>query len=220
MKMENTTEEYLEAVFKQNHEDGKSTIASIASAFNITYQSAREKIQNLHKNGYANHIKGRIELTEAGEKRAKDVIRKHRLSEIFLTKTLGLPLDEVHEEACLFEHVLSEKVADALEKFLEYPENCPHGHPIPDRDGNLKEPDLTPLSDLSVGDSGKVAELGENSKSVLKEMMSLGILPGSTVELKQIAPFKGAFLISVNGTSHYSISRETAKKIRVEKSEA
>lgn len=214
MKMENTTEEYLEAIFKQNHEENRATTASIASFFGITYQSAREKIKNLKKNGYAESEKEFIILTKAGEKRAKDVIRKHRLSEIFLTQTLGLPWDEVHEEACLFEHVLSDKVADALEKFLGYPENCPHGHPIPDKEGRIKEQELLPLTKLNPGDRAKVVELEENSRDILKELMALGILPGSIIELKQIAPFRGAYLISVNETSHYSISPVTAEKIK------
>ncbi len=214
MKLENTTEEYLEAIYKLS-EENRPTVAGLATCFKISNQSVREKIKNLTREGYLENSKDGIILTDKGSVRAKDVIRKHRLAERFLTDTLGLPWDEVHEDACLFEHIMSEKVADALEKFLNYPENCPHGHPIPDKNGIINEQKHIKLSTLSAGDEAIVARIDESSSALLKSLLSLGILPNSKIEVQQISPFHSAFMIKINGVCCYSIGQDVADKIWV-----
>lgn len=214
-RKDNTTEEYLEAIFKLSIDNKKVRIATIAKEFNIRNQSASEKVKSLEKDGYITLDSTGIHLTEKGESRAKDVIRKHRLAERFLVDVLGLKFDEVHEEACLFEHVISEKVADALEAFLNYPEHCPHGHPIPDKHGNIEITNLKKLSELAPGDCATVKEIDESSITLLKQLFSLGILPECKIVLRQVAPFRSAFMIEVNNLCCYSIGSEIADKIKV-----
>lgn len=216
MKIENNTDEYLEAIYKISDEEEKVTIAKLAQTLNIRPQSAREKINGLDKDKYINYSKDGITLTDKGIIRAKDIIRKHRLAERFLKDSLGLDWDEVHEEACLFEHIMSQRVADALEKFLNYPSNCPHGHPIPSKDGQIKKEDkLKKLSELHSGAKATVKKIDEQSSALLKQLMSLGILPECKIELKQIAPFHSAFMVEINNLCCYSIGQDIAKKIWV-----
>ena len=217
-KSENTTEEYLEAIYKLNEINNKTAVSDMAGELKISVQSVREKIKNLEKEGYVHYSteKG-ISLTEKGTARAKNVIRKHRLAERFLRDSLGLEWDEVHEEACLFEHIMSENVADALEKFLNYPENCPHGHPIPDKQGIINKKKHTKMSELSTGELAIVEKIDETSKALLKSLLTLGILPGKQIELQQIAPFGSAFMICIDGVCSYSIGKDVAEKIWVSK---
>lgn len=215
-KSENTTEEYLEAIYKFSDGGNKTAVSDMANELKISPQSVREKLKGLEKDGYINYSTDKgILLTDKGTIRAKNVIRKHRLAERFLRDSLGLEWDEVHEEACLFEHIMSEKVADALEKFLNYPENCPHGHPIPDKQGIISNIKYTKMSELSAGEIAKVEKIDETSKALLKSLLALGILPGKKIELQQIAPFGSAFMICLDGVCSYSIGRDVAEKIWV-----
>ncbi len=219
MRIDSTTEEYLEAIYKFNEKKEKINTKDLADYFKIRPQSAREKLKNLSKEGYLVTNRSGIELTVKGIERAKDVIRKHRLAERFLSDILKLDWDEIHEEACLFEHTMSSKVADALEKYLDFPEKCPHGNPIPDKNGQIKKDDsfleLEKLSSLQSGDNAIVKKIDESSSQLLRQLLSLGILPESKLHIKQIAPFRSAFLIEINNLCCYSLGREIAEKIWV-----
>lgn len=219
MRIDNTTEEYLEAIYKFNEKKEKLNTKELADYFKIRPQSAREKLKNLSKEGYLTTNRTGIELTIKGIERAKDVIRKHRLAERFLSDILKLDWDEVHEEACLFEHTMSCKVADALEKYLDFPNTCPHGNPIPDKNGQIKTDEVqklfTKLSSLQAGQNAIVKKIDESSSQLLRQLLSLGILPESKLHIKQIAPFRSAFLIEINNLCCYSLGREVAEKIWV-----
>lgn len=216
---ENITEEYLEAVYKLSENGEKVNLTKLADHLNLRPSTVWEKLQKLFKEGYLlQGDKKALSLTEKGEAKAKDVIRKHRLVEQFLVNTLGLPWDEVHEEACKFEHIMSTKVADALENFLNYPESCPHGHPIPDKNGTILEEPHELLSGLRPGESASVVKVEENSQTLLKHLLSLGIMPGTDITLEQIAPFNGAFLIRMDKECCcYALGREIAGKIWIHK---
>lgn len=212
-----STEECIESIYKLGHEGTPTSLKSLADYLHLKPATVLEKVNRLIKLGIARRVdKKGIVLTRAGEKQAIDIIRKHRLAERFLVDVLGLPWEEVHDDACKFEHIMSDKVADALEKFLNHPESCPHGHPIPDRRGRINKEQYSRLSELGAMDCCQVVRVSEDSPQHLRYLATLGLFPDTPVKVEQVAPFNGPLLVRVRD-SCYAVGREIAKKIWVKK---
>ncbi len=129
--------------------------------------------------------------------------------------TLGIPWEEVHEDACLLEHALSPRVQEALERFLENPAECPHGHPIPAADGTVADRAGEPLSEQATACEAAVLRVEDEDEDLLTYLASLGMFPGTTVKVCDVAPFKGPMMVEVGG-SRYALGRDIADKIVVE----
>ena len=130
---------YLREIYKLHAEDGKVTVTALARRLNVSDPSASAMVKKLAALELAQHERYRgVELTEAGERVALEVIRHHRLLELYLAETLGLHIDDVHAEADRLEHALSEELESRIDQALGYPTHDPHGDPIPD--ANLKWP--------------------------------------------------------------------------------
>ncbi len=119
-------------------------------------------------------------LTEEGERQALQLVRKHRLAERFLTDVLGISWDKAHEEACKFEHVLDEEVEDGLDRLLSSPATCPHGHPIPSKQGVVKHQPSKRLCELGAGDKCVIVLISEEEPEMLRYLASLGLFPQAT----------------------------------------
>jgi len=211
------TEEYVESIYKLEREGPPPNLKRLADYLHLSPATVLEKVKKLIKHGLARQTPRKsIVLTPDGEKQAVEVIRKHRLAERFLVDVLGLPWDDVHDDACRFEHIMSDRIADALEKFLSFPDRCPHGYPIPDREGRIREEQSTRLSELCAGDSCEVVRVAEDSPELLHHLSTLGLIPRSTIYIEQVAPFNGAFLLRVNDAC-YALGRDVAGKIWVRK---
>ena len=124
-----------------------------------------------------------VRLTRQGLELTMRVGRRHRLIEQFLVDVLNLDWSEVHAEAEVLEHHMSDRLVDAIDKVLGYPQEDPHGHPIPDADGNLRERDLAPLGELSTGEAATVRELRSDAPARLQRFKELGLVPGARVEM-------------------------------------
>jgi DtxR family Mn-dependent transcriptional regulator len=157
-----------------------------------------------------------VELTEAGTKIALEVLRHHRLVELYLAEALGVPWDRVHEEAEKWEHVLSETLADRMDTLLGYPTNDPHGAPIPTRHGDIADPHETRLIDLKPGQSATIAEVSDHDPSLLRYLASKTLYPNTLIELVDIAPFDGPLTVRV-GQHEHTLGREVAGHIFVVK---
>ena len=128
---------YLREIYKLREEDGKVTVTALARRLNVSDPSASAMVKKLTALELAQHERYRgVELTDAGERVALEVIRHHRLLELYLAETLGLRVDEVHDEADRLEHALSEELEERIDKALGYPTHDPHGDPIPDANLN------------------------------------------------------------------------------------
>mgnify|MGYP000038283757 CR=1 FL=1 len=158
-----------------------------------------------------------ITLTPKGQRAARTLVRRHRLSERFLTDVLGLDWESAHREACRLEHVLSPEVEGKLAEMLGNPETCPHGYPIPDENGHIKEEEeIKPLCDFCVDERGCIARVEEEEPQLLQYLASLGLLPETDIEVKDVAPFGGPLLVKV-GDTQYALGREVASKIWTKK---
>lgn len=220
-------EEYLEALFKLSGEKEALTPTRLAEHMKVTPPTVLDMLRRLEKEGYVRYQgpgagKGKGEgygrarrtilLTPKGERAARTLIRRHRLSERFLTDMLGLDWESAHREACRLEHVISPEVEEKLSEMLGNPETCPHGYPIPDENGHMVEEDIKPLCDFHPDESGCIARVEEDEPQLLQYLASLGVMPDVNVEVKEVAPFGGPLLVRIRD-AQYALGREVASKI-------
>ena len=208
-----TLEEYLEAIYKAG-EHGEVRPGQLAEALGVSAPTVTATLGRLQTRGLIERPSGGVALTTTGRQAALDIIRRHRLAERFLVDALGLSWDEVHDEACLLEHALSPRVQEALETFLENPEVCPHGHPIPTADGEIAEQVGAPLCNAGSGAEVEIVRVEDEDGELLSYLASLGMFPGTAVKVCDVAPFKGPLLVEV-GDSRYALGRDVAEKIVV-----
>jgi DtxR family Mn-dependent transcriptional regulator len=193
-------EDYLKAIYEVERDQGRAATTILAERLGVTPASATGMIKKLADLGLVVHepYQG-VMLTEAGRKIALEVIRHHRLIERFLAETLGVPWDRVHEEAHRIEHVLSEDLEERLDALLGHPATCPHGSPIPSREGVVAETPSIRLGDLEPGRSATVAEVSDHDPALLRYFGGLGLYPGVAVQLVDRAPFGGPLVVRVEG---------------------
>jgi DtxR family Mn-dependent transcriptional regulator len=204
-------EDYLEEI-KRLEEDGERITATVlARILEVSLPSASEMLKRLAGEGYLKREQGgAILLTPEGRRLAHTMLRRHRLVECLLVEKLGMAWHEVHGEAHRIEHAISARVEEALAKALDYPDYCPHGHPICPVD--LRE--LRRLTEVEVGGQGTVAQISEIKEEVLPYLDQLGVRPGIELRVKDVAPLEGPISVETEeGVS--SIGRELASLIRV-----
>jgi DtxR family transcriptional regulator, Mn-dependent transcriptional regulator len=207
-------EEYLESIYKLQQEHRRVSTSSLAEHLKLSAPSVSEMVKKLEGKGLLSHTEKGVCLTEEGKSIAKKVVRRHRLSERLLTDILGFKWDEVHEEACRLEHAISPEMEDRIAESLGNPRTCPHGHPIPDKDGLLVKEKVRPLSELKASGKGVIVNVFEEDPNMLKYLASLGLIPGVCVRVEEVAPFGGPLIVCVSG-SRYALGREVASKIKV-----
>ncbi|MDD5473075.1 MAG: metal-dependent transcriptional regulator [Candidatus Methanoperedens sp.] len=207
-------EEYLESIYKLQQEQHPVSTSRLAEHLKLSPPSVSEMIKKLVHKGLVNQIEKGVCLTEEGNKMAKKVIRRHRLSERLLTDILGFKWDEVHDEACRLEHAISTEMEDRIAASLGNPRTCPHGHPIPDKDGVFIKEIVKPLSELKAMDKGIIVSVFEEDPKMLQYLASLGLIPDVCVKVEEVAPFGGPLIVCVSG-SRYALGREVASKIKV-----
>ncbi|HTV93708.1 MAG TPA: metal-dependent transcriptional regulator [Verrucomicrobiae bacterium] len=210
-----SVEEYLEAVYRLEREGPGVTTSGLASSLGVAPASVSGMLKKLAKDGYLEQVsRGEVKLTEKGLAVGVRVLRRHRLAERLLTDVLGMPWDQVHDEACMLEHAISANVEAQLLKLLKDPTTCPHGQPIPPSD--LSNPVQTgePLAQVPEGTRGRVESVTEEFPEILRYLAEIGVRPGVEITLVQKAPLGGPLTISVDGKRH-AISLELAGLVTV-----
>ena len=172
-------EEYCETIFELREDDVDVIQARVAERLEISRPAVSEMIKRMEGEGLVQLSGGTITLTDSGLRLAERVVRRHRLAERFLTDMLGLSWAEAHKEAGKWEHVISEKVEQAIMRVLDNPTTCPHGNPIPG--SNYAAPAAVPLVDLGVGSGFTVSRIPEElefSPGLLEFLEEAEVLPG------------------------------------------
>lgn len=208
-----TLEEYLEAVYKLS-ERGEVRPTQLAEALGVSGPTVTATLRRLEAAGLIERPAGGVTLTPEGRTQALSILRRHRLAERFLADVLGLPWDVVHDEACRLEHALSPQVQAALEKYMDNPQVCPHGHPIPDADLAIAELAGTPLSEHRAGEQLEVLRVAEDDEKLLAYLASLGMFPGAGIAVDDVSPFNGPFLLTVAHQT-FALGRDVAAKVIV-----
>ena len=194
-----------------------SALADCMGVANASVTGMLKKLDDLEPKLVDYKPYGGVQLTEAGEKIAREVLRHHRLIETYLIEALGFRWDEVHEEADQLEHVLSDALEDRIAEYLGHPEVDPHGDPIPTRDGDLAAGGAVSVNNLKVGERGRVIRVIDDAR-LLRYLDDLGIKLSSEIELVERGPFEGPLHIKVKGQpNQHALSPQAAKQIFIKK---
>lgn len=211
-RISQSEEEYLEAIYRLSQErEEKIRIKSLAKAIGVKDPSVVEMISRLGKKSLVKHSEDGVFLTKKGKLQAIKVVRRHELAERLLSDVLGYPLDKVHELACKLEHVVDEEMEDRIEKILKNPSSCPHGSPIPSRNGKVRR-DNFPTLDQSKDTVCTIVKIFEEPE-VLRRLISLNLLPGTTIQIVEKLP-NGAVAVMC-GKSKIALSKNIASNIWV-----
>jgi DtxR family Mn-dependent transcriptional regulator len=212
-------EDYIKTIYTLALEESPVSTSRVAAARLVKPASATSMIQRLAKLKLVNYAKHYgVTLTETGEKLALEVIRHHRLLELYLMEALGFSWDEVHEQADILEHVISEKLEERIAAALNYPQFDPHGDPIPALDGSMASMNTLTLTAVPAGERVRVARILDDSNSeLLRYLAGLELVPGAAVRVVTVAPFLGPLTIEVGGVSQV-IGRNLTDLILVESS--
>lgn len=209
-------EDYLKAVYRLREGGAQVTTQRLAEELGVTGPSVTNMIKRLHDLRLLRHSRYRgVELTEAGAKVALEILRHHRLLELYLAETLGMPWDQVHAEAERLEHHLSDQLEARMDSVLGFPTHDPHGDPIPSREGTIDRVPGVLLIDLHAGQQGTVTRVSDRDPEQLRYLGGLGLYPGVTVVVLEQLPFEGPIRIAVNDVEHV-IGRPLAAAVHVE----
>lgn len=215
-----TVENYLKAIFQLSDADRGKTVSTgqIAEALGVSPGTVTSMLKTLAEASLATYrpYEG-VELTPAGRALALRVIRRHRLIELFLVRTLELSWDEVHDEAENMEHAVSDWLVDRIEEHLGHPTVDPHGDPIPTADGAIQRPDAVPLADLPEGQHFRVVRVLDQSPAFLRELSESGIAIGVSGSVSK-SHDDGARTVEFNGAPH-QIDHRVAANVCVDRVE-
>lgn len=218
MMFSQSEENYIKAIYHLGVEvtKGISTNA-IAKKLETKASSVTDMIKKLSEKEVVVYKKYQgVTLTDFGKKTAANIIRKHRLWEVFLVEELNFSWDEVHEVAEQLEHIKSPKLIDELDAFLGYPKRDPHGDPIPDKDGNLPQIQKSLLATLQKNEKGVCVGVNDTSSEFLRFLDKQEIGLGQDIEVLDKEPFDDSFLVKING-KEITISNKVANNIYIQK---
>jgi DtxR family Mn-dependent transcriptional regulator len=213
-----SVEDYLKAIYKleaQNETVPVST-GEVARSMDVSPASASNMIKRLGDLDFLTYeaYEGAT-LTDHGRKVALEVIRHHRLLELYLKEVMGFEWGEIHDEAERLEHHISERFEDRIEEMLGHPTRDPHGHPIPSRDGIVDELPTHTLADLEPGTSARIDQISDEDADLLHLLEQRGLMPGVAVEVVDARPLEGLLVVAVDGTEQL-IGHPVAEKVYVD----
>ena len=210
-------EDYAKAIYALERRGGETvTTNALAERMGVTAASASGMVKRLGELGLVEHQPYHgVSLTEDGTRVALEVIRHHRLLELYLVTSLGVSWDRVHAEAEVLEHVLSEELEELIAAKLGDPTLDPHGDPIPTRDLELQEPATESLQALEPGARGIFARVSDSHPDMLRFLAQRGIAPGSELEVIDKQPFGGPLFVRFGNDVHV-LGGDLALAMRVE----
>lgn len=217
MKNNTSIEDYLKNIYSLRQLNGKVSTSQLAEKMGISPASVSEMLSKLAKTGYVKHTPYKDpELTKKGDEIAVNLIRKHRIWEVFLTEYLKYPWDKIHNEAELLEHASSDDLIAKLEEFLDFPQYDPHGDPIPDRNGHIVKDKSVKLSELNVGDKATITRVSDESSEVLVYLTKMNIKLNDPILIIDKINFDNSIQISCNNEKIF-LSEKLASNIFVNK---
>jgi DtxR family Mn-dependent transcriptional regulator len=202
MRPSEAVENYAKAIYSLQHRTGEPVATNdLADRLQVTPASASGMIKKLADQGLVEHVPYRgVQLTRDGEHIALEVLRHHRLLELYLVEQLGVPWDRVHEEAEALEHVISEDLEARIAAKLGNPTHDPHGDPIPDAELQIDETSTRSLADLEPGDRGLFVRVSDSDPAMLRYLSERGVSLGDAFEVLDRQPFGGPLTVRFGDT--------------------
>ncbi len=214
-----TVENYLKHLYTELHDiDGELLpMGKLAQALSVTPGTATTMVKALADHDLVKYeARSGVRLTPGGERLALNVIRRHRLVELFLVQTLGLDWSEVHEEAEELEHAISEKVLDKIDGLLGHPQFDPHGDPIPRAKGGLSPQSLRTLAECDLHKPLRIARVRAQGTQFLQTMQRLGLTPGVQVVVEARDKFAESLTVRAGNRAPVNLGLSAATKLLVE----
>jgi len=218
MDVSDAMQDYAKAIYALEGKSGggAATTNDLAARLGVTPASASSMVKKLAEAGLAEHVPYRgVRLTGDGRRVALEVMRHHRLLELYLAEHLGVPWDRVHDEAEALEHVLSEDLEARIAAKLGHPTHDPHGDPIPTADLEVDEGRTSSLQDVPVGATGRVVRVSDGDPALLRHLEDRGIGIGAPFELVDRQPFDGPLTVRV-GAGEQVLGERVARAVRVD----
>jgi DtxR family transcriptional regulator, Mn-dependent transcriptional regulator len=210
-----TVQDYLKAIFALQENQEAVATSTLAARLGVTPPSVSAMLKKLARKKLVRHTPYQpVQLTKAGERIALEVIRHHRILELYLTEVLGYSWEQVHAEAERLEHVISEELEDRLFQALGAPTRDPHGHPIPSREGRLAGPAVSRLSDLPLGVAAVIARVSDRDPAMLRYLRDRGLVPDAAITVLAKEPFNGPLTVRSGHAAHV-LGLELARHIQV-----
>ena len=208
-------ENYLKSIYHLSLNDAVVSTNQIAASLNTKAASVTDMLKKLADKQLINYARYQgVSLTEAGEKIAVHIIRKHRLWEYFLVEKLHFKWDEVHDMAEEMEHISSTELIDRLEKFMGYPKHDPHGDPIPDSKGQFKKHELKPVALVGVNESGIISGVRDHSPAFLQYLEKQQLTIGKKITVADIVDYDHSMILQIDDNK-INISREVANNLLI-----
>jgi len=211
-----TVENYLKAIYRITAErDKPAATGEVAAAVAVSPGAATSMLKSLTEMGLATHARYEgVTLTDKGAAVALGIIRRHRLIELFLHRTLGLSWDEVHEEAEHMEHAVSDRLVDRIEAYLGYPKLDPHGDPIPSAEGVVASLDYAALADAERGATVRIVRVSDQSADFLRFLADRGVALNAVCEVVDRQPAADMLELRVGGQT-VTLGLEAARLLQV-----
>ncbi len=213
MVLSQAVEDYLKTIYTLEAEGDKATTTKIANSLEVSSASATNMVKRLSEMGLVDYqsYKG-ASLTDSGRKIALEIIRHHRLLELYLLEVMGYSWDEVHEEAEKLEHHISERFEEKIANLLDDPTHDPHGDPIPTKEGLMPEMDAQPLNEAELDQEYIVSRVKDQDPELLRYLEKIGLLPGIKIKVKEKAPFQGPITLLIEKNEQV-IGNEVSRNI-------
>jgi DtxR family Mn-dependent transcriptional regulator len=212
-----SVEDYVKVIYKLQSEEETVSTTALAKRMKTTPAAATKMMKALAESRLLDYTPYYgVKLTAAGEKVALEVIRHHRLLELYLHEALGYGWDEVDAEAEKLEHHISEDFEDRIERLLDYPVRDPHGDPIPSRDGTIAPQRGESLAESEAGDTLVILRVRDSDPEVLRYLSRIGVRLEGVIRVREKQPFNGPLLLEIAGETH-SVGRELAGHVFVER---
>lgn len=210
-------EDYLKAIYRLSEDVERVTTQAIADRLGVAAPSVTGMIKRLAELKLVDHERHRsVTLTATGRKAALEIVRHHRLLELYLAEALGYTWDEVHDEAERLEHTISEEFEARIDAALGYPTTDPHGDPIPSLTGTINATSNDRLSSLEVGESATVIRVSDGNPEKLRYLGTMGLYPDTEVEIVERMPFDGPLRVRV-GEAEHIVGAEIADAVHVQR---
>ncbi len=211
-----TEENYLKTILNLADEQGEVSISELSQVLQVSKPTVNSMVKNLQKQGLVNYEKYKpLSLTQQGHTEAALVVRKHRLTEMYLVDKMGFGWEEVHEIAEQVEHISSPKFFERMDEILGHPSVDPHGSPIPDSTGQLAEQDYQPLSIGQPGDRVKLAALTHSSTAFLEFLNSRNLRLGTVLEIISTEPYDGSMVVCYKDHPSEPLSAKVCERLLV-----
>jgi len=212
-----TKENYLKAIYFLEIKNEEVTITALGKAMEVSKPTVNNMVKKLSEKGWISYEKYKpISLTALGKKAAALIIRKHRLTEMFLVKIMGFGWEEVHQIAEEMEHLKTESLFDRMDEILGYPTADPHGSPIPNKDGLYDRKSYDVLSSVATNTEATLRAVGDSSVALLNMLNDKGITLGTVFKVIKVEEFDKTMVVDYDNHKGVSLSYEVCKRLLIE----